>query len=163
MRHGSLEIRADRAGGSVRKVTLGNSGRFWVDCRKLSVLWRAIKVDTADQGPELAHWKDLTVQIWQMMWAGKFDNRRSDLPKMSEKLARTNVLGLIEKLQRATSGTLQRDYQWLCNAVHPSIGIMLSLEGSDDGPFLQGCMRSNGSRRSACTFNAAKCAMPRQQ
>ena len=106
---------------------LETAAAFWVDCRKLSALWRAIKVETANQGPKLAHWNDLTVQIWQMMWGGKFDNRVPDLPKMSEKLARTNVLGLIEKLQRATSGTLQRDYQWLCNAAHPSIGNMLSF------------------------------------
>jgi hypothetical protein len=105
---------------------LETAAAFWVDSRKLSVLWRAIKAETADQGPKLDHWQDLTALIWQMMWGGRFDNKVPEL-QLNEKLTRTNVLGLIDKLQRATSGTLQHDYQWLCNAVHPSLGSMLSF------------------------------------
>jgi hypothetical protein len=52
------------------------------------------------------------MQIWQMMWGAKFDNRVPDLAKMHESLPRSNILGMIEKLDKATSVALQRDYQW---------------------------------------------------
>jgi SEC-C motif len=100
---------------------------FWVDTRKLSELWQSVKVRTAEHGPDLMHWHELRMQIWRMMWGRKFDDKVPDWAKRSELLPRTNVLGLIEKLQRATSDLLQRDYQWLCNVVHPSIGNMLAF------------------------------------
>jgi hypothetical protein len=106
---------------------LETAAAFWVDSRKLSELWRAVKAETAEQGSKLKHWHDLTMQIWRMMWGAKFDNKVPELAKMYELLPRTNVLSLIEKLERATSDTVQRDYQWLCNAVHPSIGGMLAF------------------------------------
>jgi hypothetical protein len=62
-----------------------------------------------------------------MMWAAKFDNKVPDLAEQYKLLPRTNVLGVIEKLQRATSEALQYDYQWLCNAVHPSVGRILAF------------------------------------
>jgi hypothetical protein len=43
------------------------------------------------------------------------------------KLPRTNVLTQLEKLAKATSEPIHEQYQWLCNAVHPSIGSMLSF------------------------------------
>jgi hypothetical protein len=100
---------------------------FWADGRKLGELWRSVKAETAEHGPKLYHWHDLTMQIWRMMWGAKFDNKVPELAKTFELLPRTNVLGLIEKLQRATSDVMQHDYQWLCNAVHPSIGGMMAF------------------------------------
>jgi len=61
------------------------------------------------------HWHNLWMLIWHMMWGAKFDNKVPDLAKTYKILPRTNVLGLIEKLQRATSDNVQHDYQWLCN------------------------------------------------
>jgi hypothetical protein len=106
---------------------LETAAAFWVDSRKLGSVWKAIKADSAKQGPTLEHWEALTLQIWQMMWGGKFDNKVPDLPKMPERLQRTNVLGSIEKLQRVTSATLQSDYQWLCNAAHRASEICSPL------------------------------------
>jgi hypothetical protein len=106
---------------------LETAAAFWVDARKLSEAWRAVKADTAENGPKLKHWQDLTMHIWLMMWGAKFDDKVPDLARAYKLLPRTNVLGLIEKLQRATDDTVQRDYQWLCNAVHPSIGGMLAF------------------------------------
>ena len=100
---------------------------FWVDSRELRELWRSIKAQAAKEGPKITHWHQLTRLIWRMVWAAKFDSKVPDLAKKFEGLPRTNVLGYIEKLQRATSAVLQRDYQWLCNAVHPSIGGMLAF------------------------------------
>jgi hypothetical protein len=106
---------------------LETAAAFGVDARKLSEAWRAVKADTAENGPKLKHWQDLTVQIWLMMWGAKFDDKVPDLARAYKLLPRTNVLGLIEKLQRATDDTVQRDYQWLSNAAHPSIGGMLAF------------------------------------
>jgi hypothetical protein len=106
---------------------LETAAAFWVDSQKLSELWQSIKVETAEQGPKVDHWHSLTKQIFQMMWGSKFDDKVPDWTEFSKILPRTNVLGLIEKLQRATSDTLQQDYQWLCNVVHPSVGSMLAF------------------------------------
>ncbi len=106
---------------------LETAAAFWIESRKLGELWREVKVETAQQGPKLKHWHDLTMQIWLMMWGAKFDNKVPDLAKTYELFPRSNILGQIEKLHRATSDSVQRDYQWLCNAVHPSIGSMLTF------------------------------------
>ena len=42
-------------------------------------------------------------------------------------MPRSNVLTQIEKLAHATDYPLQRDYQWLCNVVHPSVGGFLAF------------------------------------
>ena len=106
---------------------LETAAAFWADSRKLSKLWRDVKAETAEQGPKFKHWHDLTMHIWLSMWGAKFDNKVPDLAEMYKSLPRTNVLGLIEKLQRATSDAVQRDYQWLCNVAHPSVGGMLAF------------------------------------
>ena len=52
------------------------------------------------------------------------------MPELAErwsKLPRPNILTQIEKLGRATKEPVQKDYQWLCNAVHPSVGGMLTF------------------------------------
>ena len=105
---------------------LETAAAFWTDSRTLSELWGAVKAETAEEGPKLKHWHDLMMQIWRMTWGAKFEDKVPDLAK-TYTLPRTNVLGLIEKLQRATTDTVQRDYQWLCNVAHPSIGGMLAF------------------------------------
>ena len=114
------------AAAACARSLLETAAAFWVDSRKLIELWRAVKVEAAEKGPKVEHWDDLTRQIFKMMWSSKFDNKVPEFAKLSESLSRTNVLGLIEKLQRATSVPIWQDYEWLCNAVHPSIGTMLA-------------------------------------
>jgi hypothetical protein len=106
---------------------LETAAAFWVESKKLGELWRSIKIQTAQDGPKRQHLRDLSIQIWTMMWGGKFDNRVPDWVGWSKLLPRANVLGLIDKLTRATSELVQRDYQLLCNAVHPSVGNMLAF------------------------------------
>lgn len=106
---------------------LETAAALWVESRKLGELWRSVKIQTAEDGPKLAHLRDMNMQIWSMMWGGKFDNRVPDWARWSELLPRANVLGLIDKLGRATSDLVQRDYQLLCNVVHPSVGNMLAF------------------------------------
>ena len=55
----------------------------------------------------------------------KFDDKAPDLARWP--FQRPSVLKQIEKLARTTDYQLQEDYQWLCNAVHPSVGGMLSF------------------------------------
>jgi hypothetical protein len=106
---------------------LETAAAFWIDARKLSELWQSVKAESVEQGPQLKHWQDLTILIWRTMWGAKFDDKVPDLAEACKSLPRTNVIGLIDKLHRATSDAVQRDYQWLCNAVHPSIGSMLAF------------------------------------
>ena len=61
------------------------------------------------------------------MWAAKFDKKVPDLAEQFQQIERTNVLTTIDKLARATDSKVQIDYQWLCNAVHPSIGGLLAF------------------------------------
>jgi hypothetical protein len=106
---------------------LETAAAFWVDTTKFREIWYQVKEDSAKNNPQLKHHYDLNIQILKMMWAAKFDKRMSDLAERFEKLERTNVLTQIEKLVRVTDPTVQSDYQWLCNAVHPSIGGLLAF------------------------------------
>ena len=99
----------------------------FVETKNLQHLWSEIKIDCAANGPDVSHWHRLTLEIYKMVWGNKFDNRVPDLQKIYGALTRSNILTQIEKLARATDDPLQIDYQWLCNAVHPSIGGMLSF------------------------------------
>jgi hypothetical protein len=99
----------------------------WTDARKLSEVWAGVKADCAAHGRDVAHHDNLMIEINKMLWGSKFDDRVPDLQKTYSKLQRTNVLTQIDKLGRVTDYPLLKDYQWLCNAVHPSLGGMLAF------------------------------------
>jgi hypothetical protein len=99
----------------------------WADTRKLCDIWSEVKTDYATHGPNIAYRDNLMTEINKMLWGSKFDDRVPDLQKIYGKLQRTNVLTQIGKLARATEYPLHRDYQWLCNAVHPSVGGLLAF------------------------------------
>ncbi len=106
---------------------LETAAAFWVDTRKLRETWCQVKEDSVKNNPQLKHWHELSLQIGKMMWAAKFDKKVPDLVEQFQLWERTNVLTTINKLARATDPTVQSDYQWLCNAVHPSIGGLLAF------------------------------------
>jgi hypothetical protein len=99
----------------------------WTDARKLSEVWAGVKTDYAAHGPDVVQRNNLMIEINKMLWGAKFDDRVPDLQETYGKLQRTNVLTQIEKLARVTDCPLHKDYQWLCNAVHPSLGSMLAF------------------------------------
>jgi SEC-C motif len=100
---------------------------LWADTKRLREVWSETKVDYAANGPNIKHRDDLMGEINKMLWGSKFDSEVPELQRTYGRLTRTNVLTQIKKLARATDHPLQRDYQWLCNAVHPSIGGMLAF------------------------------------
>jgi hypothetical protein len=114
------------AAACVRSL-IETAASVWADTRKLYDVWSEVKTDYARHGPNIAHRDNLMTEINKMLWGSKFDDRVPDLQKIYGKLQRTNVLTQIEKLARVTDYPLHRDYQWLCNTVHPSLGGMLAF------------------------------------
>jgi hypothetical protein len=100
---------------------------IWIDSGKLRKIWSDTKIDCAANGPSPRQWEIFNIEIYKMLWAAKFDSKVPDLEKSFGRLHRTNVLTLVDKLARCTDYPLHEDYQWLCNAVHPSIGGMLTF------------------------------------
>jgi hypothetical protein len=99
----------------------------WVDIRTLHEKWSQTKRDCAANGPSLTHWQELKLQIHKMLWGGKFDSKVPDWEKAMKHVQRTHVQTQIDKLAKVTKSPLQRDYQWLCNVVHPSMGGTLAF------------------------------------
>jgi hypothetical protein len=106
---------------------LETAASLWVETTNLDEVWRRIKTNSATSGPEVGHWYEITNLIHTMLWASKFDKRAATLATSYGRLQRTNILSYINNLARATNGPIHDDYQWLCNAVHPSIGGMLAF------------------------------------
>jgi hypothetical protein len=106
---------------------LETAASLWVETTNLDEIWRRIKSNSATSGPEVGHWYEMTNLINSMLWASKFDKRATAYATSYGRLQRTNILSFIDKLARATDGPVHDDYQWLCNAVHPSIGGMLAF------------------------------------
>jgi hypothetical protein len=106
---------------------LETAAAVWIETRKLREIWSKVKTDHASNGPNVSHWLLMTSEINKMLWAAKFDNKAPRPEKMLLSTQRPNVLTQIEKLARSTDCPVQEDYQWLCNAVHPSIGGMLAF------------------------------------
>jgi hypothetical protein len=97
---------------------------FWVDGRKVIEAWDEIKRAGSPASDEEAFGRRSRLMrvLNELTWGAKFDERAPELKRLWGRVSRSNVLGQVEKLGRATSGDLQADYQWLCNTVHPSIG-----------------------------------------
>ena len=70
----------------------------------------------------------MSKQLIIFLLGAKFDNSSEDLRK-SFSIPKVNVLTLVQKLAKASNRQVYDDYQWLCNAVHPSIGNLLAFTG----------------------------------
>lgn len=111
------------------RALLETAAAFWCDARNLQKLWQETKTEADRTGVEPNHWRRLSLWIFETTFAGKFDDRVPELAKLWGRNPRTNVLTQVEKLGKATTSpvSLQEDYQWLCNAVHPSVGGTLAF------------------------------------
>jgi len=124
---GTLELHASHSRRSVRALPFRNGSVGLGRHHQAAGGVEQTKIDCAVNGPHIRHWHDLVHEIYKMLWGAKFDQKVPDLAKTYGQLQRSNVLTQIEKLARVTDRAVQRDYQWLCNAVHPSIGGMLAF------------------------------------
>lgn len=113
------------ASAACARPLVETAAAFWVDGRKLAAIWDEIKRTGplwSDQETGARYHRMMAV-ISEVSWGSKFDDRAPDWERrMSELIGRSNVLGAIDKLAKASDAHLQADYQWLCNTVHPSAG-----------------------------------------
>ncbi|HEX6330818.1 MAG TPA: hypothetical protein VF129_05960, partial [Actinomycetota bacterium] len=102
---------------------------FWVDGQKVVEAWDEIKRagSPSSDAEAFGRRSRLMRVLNELTWGSKFDERAPELKRLWGRVSRSNVLGHVEKLGRATSDDLLRDYQWLCNTVHPSIGNTFAL------------------------------------
>lgn len=115
------------AAASCARSLLETAASFWVDSIALRALWDETKSNHLKGRADIECWQTLTKQLYRMVWGAKFDSNAPQLLKSYGKIPRTNILTQIEKLARASSVPVHELYQWLCNAVHPSVGGMLSF------------------------------------
>jgi hypothetical protein len=78
---------------------LETAASLWVETGRLRDMWAETKRDHAASGPSMKEWRSLTIEIWKMMWGGKFDKKVPDMEKLSGALHRTNILTQIESLR----------------------------------------------------------------
>lgn len=115
------------AAASCVRALVETAAAFWVDARKVSEAWAEMKARGGPvRDPESNRRRAALLGIInEVLLGSKFDDRVPDLQTTWGRVKRSNVLGSVEKLSKATGGTLQHDYQWLCNTVHPSLGNAL--------------------------------------
>jgi hypothetical protein len=108
---------------------LETSAALWVAAKKLRSVWIDVKRDCGANGIQFKQYREISVEIWKAMWGSKFDDRVPDLRQHYSSIRSPNVLTLVDKLAKACAAPIHEHYQWLCNAVHPSIGGMLTFAG----------------------------------
>jgi SEC-C motif len=125
------------AAAACARSLVETAASMWVDTRKARETWDDAKRDCVKNGPSIEHRDKLAMEVNCFLWGSKFDDKAPNLKKTFGIVPRTNVLSQVEKLARATNCPLQEDYQWLCNAVHPSVGGLLAfaapMQGHDTG------------------------------
>jgi hypothetical protein len=104
---------------------LETAASFWLEAKNVREVWNQTKLACASKPPDVNNWLRFRSLLNEITWGAKFDTRSPDLKQTCGRINRQNVLTQIEKLTRATDSRIQNDYQWLCNAVHPSIGSVL--------------------------------------
>ena len=109
------------------RALLETAAALWYDAHTLQRLWKQIKKSTSDTEPGRDYSHILSVWLYEVCWGSKFDQRSPDLAETWGRLKRVNVLTQVEKLAKATDESVQSDYQWLCNVVHPSVGSTLAF------------------------------------
>ncbi|MEV7428310.1 hypothetical protein AB0N29_01715 [Nocardioides sp. NPDC092400] len=116
------------------------AAQLHTDARKIATAWDTAK-RSGRPGPDTPqarhHRDDLLEGLNQALVGAKFTDRVPDLQEAYGRVQRSNVLSAIDRLTRFYGADWQRDYQWLCNAVHPSIGNFLAFSspalGHDSG------------------------------
>jgi len=100
----------------------------WADANRLATSWGQMKCGGAPSrnAAFLANWRGLHLLLREVHHGAKFDDRAPEEKATWGRIARSNVLGQVERLGKAGCPHLQSDYQWLCNTVHPSVGNKLA-------------------------------------
>jgi hypothetical protein len=100
-----------------------------VDARKLRSAWENIKRGGPPLTDQNAFSKreQMMAALNEVLLGSKFDDRAPDEKVLWGRVQRSNVLGQVDKLAKATGEQFQVDYQWLCNTVHPSLGNTLAF------------------------------------
>jgi hypothetical protein len=112
------------AAAAVVRALVETAASFWSDGKRVAAAWADLKAagkPMTDKDAFERRAKMMAV-LNEISWGAKFDDRAPALKKNYARVERTNVLSAVDKLAKASSATLQDDYQWLCNTVHPSIG-----------------------------------------
>ena len=152
------------------RALVETAAAFWVDATKVARAWGEAKRHGGPERDSEANRRRSAMMtiINEVLMGSKFDDRSPDLLATWGKVKRGNVLGSVEKLSKAIDGSLQDDYQWLCNTVHPSLGNAIFFgalnERHDTGTHLlthffghpSDVARSSGTRRDVdeAVFNA---------
>ncbi len=123
------------AAASCVRPLVETAAATWVDARKIALAWDDMKRDGNPTGQKDFFKKFNTLQklLAEVHFGGKFDERAPSEKEMWGRVQRANVLGQIEKLAKAGCPTIQSDYQWLCNTVHPSLGNMFAFSAPPFG------------------------------
>jgi hypothetical protein len=129
----ALALLSDRhqtiAAAACSRALVETAAALWVDGRKLESLWALTKEAGPPESDKdvLVRRKRLVAWLDEVQFGAKFNDRASDAQAIFGRVSRTNALGQVEKLAKATDGDLETDYQWLCNTVHPSIGTTFAF------------------------------------
>jgi hypothetical protein len=105
---------------------------LYADARKVAKAWDNLKRGGTPRLGESDLWagRNALLEVLQeITWGSKFDGDRAPDDAAVWKQSRTNVMGQVDRLAKATDMALPSLYQWLCNTVHPSLGTTYLFGG----------------------------------
>lgn len=110
---------------SLARPIVEATAAFWYQGRDLALRWAESKEAVAkDQRDVTWGWNQFRESTQAWLHGGRF-TPGTDLAKAFGQFEVTNVLTQVQHLAKASGGALLEDYEWLCNAVHPSVGTRL--------------------------------------
>lgn len=116
------------AAGAARGL-LETAATLYGDTLTLADIWaRCKQYPPTYNAPVPEAFSDLREFTYEVLGAGRFDTR-GRIKEVAEAVSRTNVKTHIQRLeQRGVRGVVE-DYDWLCNALHPSVGATFAFAG----------------------------------
>ena len=110
---------------------LETAAAFWVDAQKFAAIWKEAK---AAGRPSLSHeslgFRSRFIDLLnEVQFGAKFSEHVPETQAVFGRHHRSNVLSAIQKLAKRHPGSVQDDYEWLCNTAHPSLGTALVFSG----------------------------------
>jgi hypothetical protein len=125
----------------------------WADAKKVGEAWQEMKLAGGLAcNPDAFNQRNGMIQLLNQVTLGsKVDDRAPELKEAWGRVQRSNVLGQVEKLGRAAGGSLQNDYQWLCNTGTRSPSVVHSGNRNGAGGGHRSAHPSPRARRSSPT------------
>lgn len=123
---------ADRsltAAAALVRPLVETAAAFWNTGRRAAALWNAAKDDPSDAGAADRAYFELRTLLFPELQQGRFDSRYPE-GKAFGQIAPTNAITHVKHLSKVMSYDLYRDYEWLCNVVHPSVGARVVYFGT---------------------------------